>query len=77
MKRSEINQIIVEAEAFLEEHKFHLPPWAKWGLSEWKDNIDNVSEITDNMLGWDITDFGDTALVPNIHDSLLDLLKRA
>ena len=46
MKRSEINQIIVEAEAFLEEHKFHLPPWAKWGLSEWKDNIDNVSEIT-------------------------------
>lgn len=58
MKRSEINQIIVEAEAFLEEHKFHLPPWAKWGLSEWKDNIDNVSEITDNMLGWDITDFG-------------------
>lgn len=58
MKRSEINQIIVDAKAFLEEHKFHLPPWAYWGPSDWVENIDNVSEVINNMLGWDITDFG-------------------
>jgi len=58
MKRSEINQIIEDAKAFLEEHKFHLPPWAYWGPSDWVENIDNVSEVINNMLGWDITDFG-------------------
>lgn len=58
MKRSEINQIIVEAKSFLEEHKFHLPPWAHWNLADWKKNVNNISEVTENMLGWDITDFG-------------------
>lgn len=58
MKRSEINRIIVNAKEFLEEHKFHLPPWAYWNPSEWEKNIDNVSEVINNMLGWDITDFG-------------------
>lgn len=58
MKRSEINQIIVDAKAFLEEHKFLLPPWAYWGPSDWVKNLDNVSEVINNMLGWDITDFG-------------------
>jgi len=58
MKRSEINQIIVHAKAFLDEHKFHLPPWAYWGSGEWRMNRANVSEVIDNMLGWDITDFG-------------------
>ncbi len=38
MKRSEINQIIVEAKAFLNEHKFHLPPWAFWDSSDWRKN---------------------------------------
>lgn len=58
MKRSEINQIIVDAKVFLEEHKFHLPPWAYWSPSDWDENIENVSEVINNMLGWDITDFG-------------------
>jgi D-lyxose ketol-isomerase len=58
MKRSEVNQIIVEAKAFLADHQFHLPPWAYWSLSDWKKNKGVVSEVIDNMLGWDITDFG-------------------
>ena len=58
MKRSEINQILKNAKAFLEERKFFLPPWAYWGVSDWKKNKDSAAEVINNMLGWDITDFG-------------------
>lgn len=58
MKRSEINRIIANAKEFLETHKFHLPPWAYWSLDDWKENKENAAEVINNMLGWDITDFG-------------------
>jgi hypothetical protein len=58
MKRSEINQLIRDSIAFFSENKFHLPPWAFWRPGEWKGRYDICSEIIDNMLGWDLTDFG-------------------
>lgn len=58
MKRSEINRIIENAKAFLAEKQFFLPPWAYWSPDEWKTNRLDTEEITENMLGWDITDFG-------------------
>lgn len=58
MKRSEINQIIRDAEAFLASRQFVLPEWANWSLADWKQNRDRVGYITERMLGWDITDFG-------------------
>lgn len=58
MKRSEINRIIEGAKLFLADHRFHLPPWAYWTPADWKKNRESVSEVVDNMLGWDITDFG-------------------
>lgn len=58
MKRSEINQIIREAEAFLHTHQFHLPQWADWNLADWQAHQGQTQYITDRMLGWDITDFG-------------------
>ena len=58
MKRSEINSILVNAKAFMEERKFFLPPWAYWSVSDWKENKRSASEVINNMLGWDITDFG-------------------
>lgn len=58
MKRSEINQIISDAKAFIGEWKFSLPPWAYWSLSDWKKNKESAAEVINNMLGWDITDFG-------------------
>lgn len=58
MKRSEINRIIEKAKVFLDERRFLLPPWAYWSLSDWKENKSSVTEVIDNMLGWDITDFG-------------------
>lgn len=58
MKRSEINQVIKEMEALAKENGFHLPPFANWTPEEWKHKSHEYDEIRDNMLGWDITDFG-------------------
>lgn len=58
MKRSEINRIMVDAKGLMEKHRFYLPAWADWHLSDWKENKEKVSQVMDNMLGWDITDFG-------------------
>ncbi|MBN2658952.1 MAG: D-lyxose/D-mannose family sugar isomerase [Spirochaetales bacterium] len=58
MKRSEINTIIREAEAFMNRSNFYLPLWAGWTLHEWMENRKNCREIFTSSLGWDITDFG-------------------
>ncbi len=58
MKRSEVNTIINDMKAFLAEHRFMLPEWAFWPPARWKGSYLNCSEIVDNKLGWDITDFG-------------------
>lgn len=58
MKRSEINQIIRQADAFMKSHGFYLPPFAYWTPAEWAAKGEEVSEIVENNLGWDITDFG-------------------
>lgn len=56
MKRSEINKALKEMEEMI-----------KWDLScllydftpeEWQEKGHDYDEIRDNMLGWDITDFG-------------------
>ena len=58
MKRSEINNIIIEAKHFLERMNWKLPRWAFWSPEDWKGKGAECREIIDNMLGWDITDFG-------------------
>ena len=58
MKRSEINQIMLRAREFLDEQKFFLPPFAYWSVGEWAGENHEYDEIRDNMIGWDITDFG-------------------
>ncbi len=58
MKRSEINAIIREADAFMKSHGFYLPPFAYWTATDWTTKGNEVSEIVENKLGWDITDFG-------------------
>ncbi len=58
MKRSEINQILKDAKTFMASKQFLLPPWAYWGVDDWKETSADTKEITENMLGWDITDFG-------------------
>ena len=58
MKRSEINAILREGKSFLERMNFHLPEWAHWSPDDWARAGHEYDEIRDNMLGWDITDFG-------------------
>lgn len=58
MKRSQINNIMREADDFLNRHQFHLPPFAYWSPDDWRQKGPEVSEIVNSMLGWDITDFG-------------------
>jgi len=58
MKRSEINSIIQEMEVLLHKHSVFLPPFCNWTPDEWKTKNHEYDEIRDNMLGWDITDFG-------------------
>lgn len=58
MKRSEINAIIREAIDFIDSFSFRLPPFAGWTPEDWKTKGAECDEIRDNMLGWDITDYG-------------------
>ena len=59
MKRSEINKAIRAMEAMIQEHRFELPPFCGWTPEEWQDKNHEYDEIRDNMLGWDITDYGE------------------
>ncbi|MFC1465293.1 MAG: D-lyxose/D-mannose family sugar isomerase, partial [Candidatus Brachytrichaceae bacterium NZ_4S206] len=58
MKRSEINTLIRDADAFCKQHQFYLPPFAYWTPADWAGKGPEVREIVDKQLGWDITDFG-------------------
>jgi hypothetical protein len=58
MKRSEINAIIRDADAFIRQHQFHLPPFAYWTPQEWTTKGTEAAEVVEHGLGWDITDFG-------------------
>jgi D-lyxose ketol-isomerase len=58
MKRSEINRLIQSSIEFFDQMNFKLPPWATWKPEDWKGKYETCSEIADNMLGWDLTDFG-------------------
>lgn len=58
MKRSEINEIIRYMEKLAKDNGFHLPPFCNWTPEEWKTKGHEYDEIRDNMLGWDITDYG-------------------
>jgi D-lyxose ketol-isomerase len=58
MKRSEINQLIKSSVDFFDQMNFKLPPWAYFKPNDWLPKIQDCMEIFNNMLGWDLTDFG-------------------
>lgn len=58
MKRSRINAILREADQFLHQRQFHLPPFAYWTPAQWVQKGEEAQEVADSRLGWDITDFG-------------------
>lgn len=59
MKRSEINKAIRDMESLVEKYTFALPPFCHWTPEDWADKNSEYDEIRDNMLGWDVTDYGE------------------
>lgn len=59
MKRSQINKAIKEMEELIKQHGFALPPFCSWTPSDWDSKGHDYDEIRDNMLGWDVTDYGE------------------
>ena len=58
MKRSQINHAIRRMEHLAAENGFTLPPFCHWTLADWQTKGHEYDEIRDNMLGWDVTDYG-------------------
>ncbi len=58
MKRSKINMVIKEMETLIRKHGFEIPPFCSWTPEDWQTKGHEYDEIRDNMLGWDITDYG-------------------
>ena len=56
MKRSRVNEIIREADAFIRSFGYVMPPFAYWTPEELKQR--RPAGIVDARLGWDITDYG-------------------
>lgn len=47
-----------DAVEFMKDMNFLLPPFAYWNAKDWQTKDDEYNELRDNLLGWDITDFG-------------------
>jgi D-lyxose ketol-isomerase len=58
VKRSQVNEIIGQAEKMMRDHGVHLPPFADWAPSEFAAKAAG-SRIVEARLGWDITDYGE------------------
>ncbi len=58
MKRSEVNAALKEMEQMIKDYRFSLPPFCHFTPEEWQEKGHDYDEIRDNMLGWDITDYG-------------------
>ena len=60
MKRSDVNRIMREADAYIASFGFHLPPFARLSPEEFRREraAGRLDAIVDARLGWDITDYG-------------------
>lgn len=58
MKRSEINKALKEMEQMIKEYRISLPPFCNFTKEDWETKGHDYDEVRDNMLGWDITDYG-------------------
>ncbi|MBO0905033.1 D-lyxose/D-mannose family sugar isomerase [Jiella sonneratiae] len=58
MKRSTINQIIHEGDAFIRSFGYVLPPFAYLSPDEMRARRGEISGIVEAGLGWDVTDYG-------------------
>jgi D-lyxose ketol-isomerase len=58
IKRSRVNQIMAESEAFIRSFGYILPPFAYWSPAEFRARKAEAAMIINSNLGWDISDYG-------------------
>ncbi|GAA0416811.1 D-lyxose/D-mannose family sugar isomerase [Cocleimonas flava] len=58
MKRSKVNEIMSEADKYIQSFGFKLPPFAYWSPQQMINRKGDIHGIIDAGLGWDITDYG-------------------
>ena len=58
MKRSEINQAIIEAKKMMENYSWVLPKWGYWSKEDYINEPSVSKYLKDHQMGWDVTDFG-------------------
>ncbi|MBE1282747.1 MAG: D-lyxose/D-mannose family sugar isomerase [Rhodobacteraceae bacterium] len=56
MKRSTVNEILREADSFIQSFGYTLPPFAYWSANRMRQS--DATTIRERALGWDITDYG-------------------
>ena len=60
MKRSTVNEIIRDSDAFIRSFGYVMPPFAYYAPDKLRRAVDSDAPmIRDHMLGWDITDYGE------------------
>ena len=58
-KNQELSEAALkEMEEMVNKCCFKLPPFCHFTPEDWKEKGSEYDEIRDNMLGWDITDYG-------------------
>jgi D-lyxose ketol-isomerase len=58
VKRSRINDIIRDGDAFIRSFGYILPPFAYWSPEEMRARSRTSAGIFERRLGWDVTDYG-------------------
>ena len=58
MKRSDVNAIMAEADAFMKSFGVVLPPFAYWSPAQFQARRDTAARLVGSRMGWDITDYG-------------------
>lgn len=58
MKRSEINVALRRMEKMIRDCRISLPDFCRFTPEDWRRMGHDYDEVRDNMLGWDITDYG-------------------
>ncbi|MCR4266971.1 D-lyxose/D-mannose family sugar isomerase [Nitratireductor sp. ZSWI3] len=61
MKRSQVNEILRQGEAFIRSFGYALPPFADWTPDEMRRRRGEIDGIVEARLGWDVTDYGGNA----------------
>lgn len=58
MKRSRVNEVMLQGDEFIRSFGYVLPPFAYWAPEELRARKVQAKGIVNARLGWDITDFG-------------------